>query len=98
MTHFNFALPWNASNAAAGLRALQGWTGGGMPAEMNAQTPNLEGMYYGIQEEAVEVLEPLIKDIGRVLQDVTETDSSAWAARPFRPRPLSRLDAPLQQG
>ena len=80
LTRFNVVLPWNASSAVAGLKTLQGWAEDEMPAEMNAriflnsQIPNIEGLYYGGREEALPVLEPLIEDIGGMLQDVTETD------------------------
>lgn len=80
LTRFNVVVPWNANNSVAGLKALQGWAEDEMPAEMNAriflnaQMPNLEGLYYGGKEEAMKVLEPLIEEIGGVLQDATETD------------------------
>ncbi|MBE3044160.1 FAD-binding oxidoreductase [Candidatus Bathyarchaeota archaeon] len=82
VTHFNVVVPWNANNsvaAVAGLKALQGWAEE-MPAEMNAriflnnQIPNLEGLYYGSEEEALALLEPLIEEIGGELQATKETD------------------------
>lgn len=80
VTHFNVIAPWNVNNSVAGLKTLQGWAAEEMPAEMNArlfmnaQLPNFEGLYYGGQEDALAILEPLVEEIGGMLQDTTETD------------------------
>ncbi|SPN98743.1 related to reticuline oxidase precursor; berberine bridge enzyme [Cephalotrichum gorgonifer] len=79
VTRFNVILPWNANNSVARLKALQGWAEE-MPAEMNArlfinaQMPNLEGLYYGGKDDLSAILDPLIKEIGGKLQEAKETD------------------------
>lgn len=80
VTRFNVIAPWNVNNSVAGLKTLQSWAAEDMPAEMNArlfinaQMPNFEGLYYGGEEEALAILEPLVEEIGGILQDATETD------------------------